>query len=82
MTTELPTLMDCEEVVQRLWPYLDGALPEGERTRVLAHLVGCTGCTSHYDFAQAFLDAVRAAAPAVDAEFATLRTRVESSLRS
>ena len=82
MTSELPTLLQCEEVVQRLWPHLDGALPEAERARVLAHLAGCKGCRSHYDFAQAFLDAVRAAAPAADDEFAALRARVELSLSS
>jgi anti-sigma factor (TIGR02949 family) len=54
---------DCDEVVRRLWPHLDGALPESERARVVAHLEECDGCRSHHDFAQAFLDAVRRAAP-------------------
>jgi anti-sigma factor (TIGR02949 family) len=81
MTTPLPTLLDCESVVRRLWPFLDGALPEGERARVLAHLAACEGCSSHYDFAQAFLVAVRQSAPVADNQFAALRTRVERSLR-
>jgi len=80
MTNTPPTQFDCEEIVRRLWPHLDGALPEGERAGVLAHLAGCSGCRSHYDFAQAFLTAVRAAAPGGDGEFAALRERVERSL--
>lgn len=81
MMTRRQAPLDCEEIVQRLWPHLDGALPEAERARVLAHLAGCEGCRSHYDFAQAFLDAVRAAGPAAEIEFSALRARVEHSLR-
>lgn len=82
MTTELPRQLACEEIVRRLWPHLDGALPESERQHVLAHLAACEGCRSHYDFAQAFLHAVRSAAPADEETFANLRARVERSLSS
>lgn len=57
--------LECEEVVARLWPHLDGALPESERQRVIAHLEECDGCRSHYDFAEAFLDAVHQSDPPV-----------------
>ena len=70
---------ECEEVVLRLWPHLDGALPESERPRVIAHLEECVGCRSHYDFARAFLAAVHRAAPGDD-EFAALRERVEHAI--
>jgi anti-sigma factor (TIGR02949 family) len=70
---------DCDEVVRRLWPHLDGALPESERERVVAHLEGCDGCRSHHDFAQAFLEAVRRAAP-VDRRLEGLRARVEAAV--
>ncbi len=79
--TAPPTRTECEEIVGRLWPHLDGALPEHERARVVAHLEGCTGCRSHYDFAHAFLDAVHTAAPAEDpARYAALRARVVRAL--
>ena len=79
MTQILSDRFDCQEVVRRLWPHLDGALPESERTRVVAHLEECDGCRSHYDFAQAFLDAVRRAAPAAEG-FDRLRARVEAAV--
>ena len=66
---------ECEEIVARLWPHLDGALPESERQRVISHLEECDGCRSHYDFAQAFLDAVHGSSPAVDG-LAAIRARV------
>jgi hypothetical protein len=44
---------DCDAVVRRLWPYLDGMLPDSERGRVTRHLEECTDCRSHFDFAQA-----------------------------
>lgn len=69
------TRTECEEIVSRLWPHLDGALPESERARVVAHLEGCAGCRSHYDFASAFLDAVHQATAGQE-EFAALRERV------
>lgn len=75
MTPLIPKPLACEEIVQRLWPYLDGALLESERGRVIAHLEECDGCRSHYDFAESFLEAVRASAPA-PGEFEALRARV------
>lgn len=71
--------LTCEEVVSRLWLFLDGALPERERASIVAHLEGCADCLSHHDFARAFLDAVRHAHGATD-EFAGLRTRVEKAI--
>ena len=64
---------DCEFVVRRLWPYLDGALSEDERERIVEHLGVCRDCHSHYDFANAFLDAVAAARP---------QLRISDDLRS
>lgn len=77
--TGLPTRLECEEVVARLWPHLDGALPESERERVIAHLQGCAGCTSHYEFARAFLEAVRRSGTE-PTEFGALRDRVRARI--
>ena len=69
----------CDEVVARLWPYLDGALPDAERARVATHLAGCSACTSHFDFAQAFLEAVQKTAGSAE-DHPALRTRVLDAL--
>lgn len=78
-------LLSCEDIVHRLWPFLDGALPETERAAVVAHLEGCAGCRSHHDFARAFLDAVHQAHHATHArsapgEFSALQARVEAAI--
>ena len=50
--------MDCTEVVQQLWDYLDGELTDDKMTQVRAHLKACRGCFPHFDFEKAFLDAI------------------------
>ena len=75
-----PDFTDCNEIVARLWPHLDGALPESERTAIVAHLVSCTACRSHFDFAQAFLEAVAIARPMSATPAQALRVRVLSAL--
>jgi anti-sigma factor (TIGR02949 family) len=50
---------DCEAIVRRLWLYLDGRLPDGEQAQVAGHLAACRECASHFDFARAFLAALR-----------------------
>lgn len=70
---------ECEAVVRQLWPYLDGVVSESQRERILRHLEECADCTSHFEFARAFLDAVAAAAPRLDAN-EVLRTRVVHAL--
>ena len=75
----MPDRSICESVVRQLWPYLDGAVPDWERERIIAHLEECVACKSHFDFASAFLDAVSAAghdAPKLEA----LQLRVVGAL--
>jgi anti-sigma factor (TIGR02949 family) len=70
---------ECEAVVRQLWPYLDGVISESQRERILRHLELCADCTSHFEFAHAFLDAVAATASRVD-ETEVLRDRVLGAL--
>lgn len=70
---------DCEAAAEQLWPYLDGALPDDERERVVQHLETCLNCTSHLDFARVFLEAVHEA-PVSEGEFDAVRARVLVSL--
>jgi mycothiol system anti-sigma-R factor len=71
---------ECESIVRRLWPYVDNKLSASDRERVTRHLEDCADCLSHFDFARAFLDAVRAARPC-GTEDEVLRRRVLTSLR-
>ena len=70
---------DCEFVVRRLWPYLDGVVSEDDRERIVRHIEVCRDCHSHFDFANAFLDALAAARPYMTVED-SLRARVLSAL--
>lgn len=70
---------ECEAIVRRLWPYLDDKLSDSDKERVTLHLQQCDDCLSHFDYAKAFLDAVHAASPAVEADDA-LRDRVLDAL--
>ncbi|HEY5060886.1 MAG TPA: zf-HC2 domain-containing protein [Gemmatimonadaceae bacterium] len=77
----MPNRSECEAVVRQLWPYLDGAVPETLRERIVIHLEQCVHCTSHFEFARAFLDAVAASRPHMPAN-ARLQSRVLSALAS
>ena len=36
--------LTCQELVELVTDYLEGALPTEDRTRFDAHIAGCTGC--------------------------------------
>ena len=44
MTVETLT---CQELVELVTEYLEGAMPPTERTRFEAHLAGCSGCRNY-----------------------------------
>lgn len=73
---------DCEAIVRRLWPHLDGVLPDAEREAVVRHLEECGGCRSHFEFARSFLDAVHHARgpDAANGDLGDLRARVVAAL--
>jgi anti-sigma factor RsiW len=48
MTTHLPPL-PCQELVELVTDYLEGALPPAERERFELHLAGCDGCTAYVE---------------------------------
>lgn len=41
--------MTCQELVELVTDYLEGALTEAERERFEAHLSGCPGCEHHVE---------------------------------
>ncbi len=75
----MPLDYDCEATVRRLWPFLDGALPDTERAAVQRHLEGCVHCTSHADYAREFLVAVKRAGTTAGT-YDRLTTRVLGAL--
>jgi len=41
--------LTCRELVELVTDYLEGALPQVERTRFEEHLADCEGCTNYLD---------------------------------
>jgi anti-sigma factor RsiW len=41
--------MACNELVELVTDYLEGALEDGERTRLEDHLADCDGCTTYLE---------------------------------
>jgi anti-sigma factor RsiW len=39
--------LSCQELVELVTDYFDGALPPGERARFEAHVSDCPGCDRH-----------------------------------
>jgi hypothetical protein len=72
---------NCDAVVRRMWPHLDGALSEGDRVLIVRHLETCGGCAAHFRFAQSFLDAVQAVKPD-SPDLARLQDKVKRALAS
>jgi len=43
------TEMTCQELVELITEYLDGTLPDSERSRFDAHVRTCSGCEAYID---------------------------------
>lgn len=42
-------MLDCDEFVELVTAFLDGALDQDTETRFLAHLAECPGCETYLD---------------------------------
>jgi anti-sigma factor (TIGR02949 family) len=51
-------MLDCDDVMHRLWEYLDGELSPDRMTAMRRHLELCRNCHPHEAYERAFLDAV------------------------
>ena len=47
--TETVMEISCQELVELVTDYLEGALPPGERARFDAHIVPCDGCRNYLE---------------------------------
>ena len=58
--------MTCQELVELVTDYLEGALPGGERERFEAHLAVCPGCQTYLTQVQSTIALARASGPEVE----------------
>lgn len=56
-----PTMIDCDEAMNRLYEFLDQELPEASAEEVEAHFNLCAGCRPRLLFEQSFLNALNRA---------------------
>jgi len=56
--------MDCDDCLERLYPYLDRELAAGELEQVRRHLDDCHGCDRTYLLERLFLERVKGSATA------------------
>jgi len=59
MTAE-PAEMTCQELVELVTDYFDGALAPADRDRFEAHLATCAGCDAHIEQLRTTLRVIRA----------------------
>jgi anti-sigma factor RsiW len=55
--------LTCQELVELVTDYLEGALPPAERERFDAHLEACEGCPRHLEQMRTTIRLVRGAGP-------------------
>ena len=72
--------IDCEEVMKKLWDYLDGELSPTKMQTIAAHIAMCARCYPQYQFERAFLEAIATAHRGVAAP-AGMRERLITSLQ-
>ncbi len=44
------TDIDCEQVLQMVWQFLDGEIDEAHYVEIEAHIAGCSQCGPRYEF--------------------------------
>ncbi len=44
------TEVDCEQVLQQIWRYLDGEIDESRYLEIQVHVAECEGCGPKYEF--------------------------------
>ncbi|GAA2047609.1 zf-HC2 domain-containing protein [Catenulispora yoronensis] len=76
--------MDCDEFVELVTAFLDGALPADDEERFVAHLTECDGCETYLEqFRQTVdtLGGLPADALSADALSGPVRTRLLEAFR-
>ncbi len=55
--------LSCQELVELVTGYFDGALPPQQRARFEAHVAGCDACATYLEQMRTTLALTRASAP-------------------
>jgi mycothiol system anti-sigma-R factor len=79
MTEHVVDDMPCEEVIRRVWDFLDDEIDAGRRERIRAHLALCDHCRDQYTFEGSFLRSVGRLLDD-DSHLPSLRRRIETML--
>ena len=72
--------MECNDCLERVYPYLDRELSRGEFDLVRSHLDDCGGCDATFVVERIFLDQIRGSATS-DVAPAAVRERLIVRLR-
>jgi anti-sigma factor RsiW len=75
-TTRRTLAISCADALELMTDYLEGALSEGDASRMRAHLAGCEACKVYLDQLRATIEIVRETGPAE--EFAVDPERLDS----
>ena len=59
MDRNAATDLTCQELVELVTDYLEGALPQAERARFEAHVAACEGCDRYVEQIRATVDLTR-----------------------
>lgn len=73
-------MLDCHEVMRRLWAYVDGELPADENQAVAEHLSMCARCNPQHRFELTFLAALVRSHARVPEPRPEFRQRVRAAL--
>lgn len=71
-------MIDCREVMAKLWDFIDGELSPDEFAPIREHLAECRRCYPHYAFEISFLQALATVRRAIPAPSPALRNRVRA----
>ncbi len=52
--------IDCEQVLEQIWSFLDGEMDERAYLEIRAHVAECTGCGPKYEFQRKLLALIEA----------------------
>jgi len=79
MTTHTVADVPCEEVIRKVWDYLDDEIDAERKMEIQRHLELCDHCRGQYTFEGAFLRSVGRILDD-DGDMQALRARIEGAL--
>ena len=81
--TPVPTAIDCETTVRRLWDYIDKGLASLSHAEVETHLATCSLCARRFAFARIMKDELgKLGSPSLRTTDETARAELSSRIRA